>query len=883
MASPFHVFRKHQRAMLVVVGLLCIISFVFLGQMDSLGGRPPGEIKNPLVVSSDYGDLYQFDVERLRMLQSILYSFLNQADQESWQASGGDPSRFRPTRPPQVDERYAIHTFLLAGKADEMGIVVDDEVILNRLKKLGLSENRLREMLQDYRFEGEVMTTRHLFDAYRTDLKASRVRQSYGLAVPDRPRTGPPTIYTPAESFESYCKLNEMVQIESVAVPAQQFIDQVKDPSPSVLQAFFDKYKDKVDLPMMVGGVQMPAPEPGFKQPPRTQIQYLEANYLAYLDLAKQQVTDEEVAKYYEDNKRQFEKLNLLDAPGEKAPGDLDLTLPELDKQPGEDPATTPESSPESATKEEGTKEPESKEPEPKEPAPGEKPATPEEKPAAPEEKATPAEPAAAEEKPADAEKPAEGEKPADPAKPAPEGEKPAEGEPQSLILDGTQTEFVSLQADAEGAPAADAPAKETPAADAPAKDAPAEEKAPEEKPAAEKTAEETPAAEKPAPADATLPESATTDKPEADLPEFKTPATDAPAEEATGEKKPGGERTTEYKPLAEVADDIRQTLAEQRAGLNMLSQIEPLQLELQNYWKPKLVRKLKAHDEATTLLPEGFLDRAEKANMVFQETDPEYTSYFQLIDIPLGQAGVPMGEGVSQSKIPLAQYAFIGQMDLYQVVLAEGDDGNKYLAWKIGETEEKVPELDEVRDEVITAWKLIEARKLAEAEAKRIAEIAKKAGVPLDKALGEEGLSVLFSQPFTWMTRGNVSQFDFNAESRLSEISGITGADNDFMKKIFGMKEGEIEVIENYPKSAFYVVRLAQKVIPTATLQANYLRDEQTHPFLRPWDQEARRKVLNEVYEALLAEVELDGHVTWHDEEGKVVESDELESDAGN
>src|SRR5690606_24095340 len=110
---------------------------------------------------------------------------------------------------------------------------------------------------------------------------------------------------------------------------------------------------------------------------------------------------------------------------------------------------------------------------------------------------------------------------------------------------------------------------------------------------------------------------------------------------------------------------EIRRTLAEQRAGIAMLAALEPLQIELQEYWKTKITRKLKEGDQGTPVLPEGFLARAEKANLVFKETTPAFLSYFELSELPLGQAGVPTGEGVSQSKIPLAQFAFIGQMDL--------------------------------------------------------------------------------------------------------------------------------------------------------------------------------------------------------------------------
>ena len=61
MASPFKVFRKHQKLMLAGLTILAMFSFVFLGSIaDIMGTR---QTQNPVVVrTSKYGKLTQRDL-----------------------------------------------------------------------------------------------------------------------------------------------------------------------------------------------------------------------------------------------------------------------------------------------------------------------------------------------------------------------------------------------------------------------------------------------------------------------------------------------------------------------------------------------------------------------------------------------------------------------------------------------------------------------------------------------------------------------------------------------------------------------------------------------------------------------------------------------------
>jgi hypothetical protein len=76
--------------------------------------------------------------------------------------------------------------------------------------------------------------------------------------------------------------------VESVA-------DEVREPTVSELRTFFDRYKDDLPAPRSI--------DPGFREPHRVKYQYLVARRDAFLDKAKADVTDAEIADYYEKNK----------------------------------------------------------------------------------------------------------------------------------------------------------------------------------------------------------------------------------------------------------------------------------------------------------------------------------------------------------------------------------------------------------------------------------------------------------------------------------------------------------------------------------------------------------------------------------------------------
>ena len=94
---------------------------------------------------------------------------------------------------------------------------------------------------------------------------------------------------------------------------------------------------------------------------------------------------------------------------------------------------------------------------------------------------------------------------------------------------------------------------------------------------------------------------------------------------------------------------------------------------------------------------------------------------------------------------------------DDYRVLESEDEEGNRYIFWKTKQEEAKVPELAQVRDAVAQAWKLVEARKPALAEANQLAEKARAAG---DKPFKEifPDRKVIETNEFSWLTPNMVS-----------------------------------------------------------------------------------------------------------------------------
>jgi hypothetical protein len=152
------------------------------------------------------------------------------------------------------------------------------------------------------------------------------------------------------------------------------------------------------------------------------------------------------------------------------------------------------------------------------------------------------------------------------------------------------------------------------------------------------------------------------------------------------------------------------------------------------------------------------------------------------------------------------------------------------FLARKIEDHDPRIPPLDEVRSEVILAWKREHARPLADQAAREFAEMASKDG---GKIKGEtiNGRPVITTPLRTRMQPGFPipGQMFQNGPPTLTEFPEIPYAGDTLRDTYFGLEPGSVAVAPNQPKTIYYVLTLNDRIPATfATLYApngEYLR----------------------------------------------------------
>jgi hypothetical protein len=192
--------------------------------------------------------------------------------------------------------------------------------------------------------------------------------------------------------------------------------------------------------------------------------------------------------------------------------------------------------------------------------------------------------------------------------------------------------------------------------------------------------------------------------------------------------------------------------------------------------------------------------------------------------------------KGISAGKTPLASATVIaettdlgksrvnGQTDFglvaferlatFKPARSEDTDGNHYLFWKIEESEAKVPEFADVKQEVEHAWRMIKARDLALEKARSLAaQAGKEPAKSLRESLGAQAKDVAETNRFSWLTLGASPMMMGRPEPRLSEVEGVEDAGNEFMRAVYSLDENEVGVAMNYPQTIAYVVRLVEGV----------------------------------------------------------------------
>src|SRR4051794_14211989 len=167
MASPFRVFRKYQKTLLAVAGVVLMFVFVVGDSLFSYfgGGRNAraGEDRDAkaTAVHWDGGKLTNRQLSELVSRRRILNKFLRDVEMEGRRPSaeaGVDAPELRvqsllgPETPEQQVESSVVKTKLLADEAREAGMKISDDTLVQYLIELGrnnVTPEKMRAMLNN--------------------------------------------------------------------------------------------------------------------------------------------------------------------------------------------------------------------------------------------------------------------------------------------------------------------------------------------------------------------------------------------------------------------------------------------------------------------------------------------------------------------------------------------------------------------------------------------------------------------------------------------------------------------------------------------------------------------------------------------------------------
>ncbi len=323
MVGSFEIFRKYQRSLLVAVAILAMLAFFVLPPFLQMGSSAVSQ--DPVAVTWNGGELREGGLERTVALRSLVNRFL----MASAEAAGRDPSRL-PLLP--EGEEQTVQTLLLAQDAKANGILVSDQSINDFLGQWTgnlVRQEQFDEIISRLRLGPFPLTQQDLFESLRTELAARTMLMLHQSALMGDP---------PGWQWDYFRRLEQQATVEAVPVVVENFAGDVPAPSESALRAFYDTYKN--DLP------EARSADPGFREPHRVQYEYLVAKSGLFEEEAAKEVTDEQVAGYYEKNKTSMFRAKPVTPDTKPAAAEPAATTPEAKPADAEATPATPETKP---------------------------------------------------------------------------------------------------------------------------------------------------------------------------------------------------------------------------------------------------------------------------------------------------------------------------------------------------------------------------------------------------------------------------------------------------------------------------------------------------------------------------------------------------------
>jgi len=821
-SSPFEIFRRNLKPLMVLLTLLALFSFVVLPALDSYLRQGGGINSDPVAAEYDGIELTRGRVARTTQNHAAVVRFLSELAQRTME-KGGMPQTpgFQydeengQIRSLGIDinpgEEATINTMRFYSEARKAGFELDDTAVKNWLARFTdgtMTDDEVIALLM--RSTGNQLGQQHLYEQLRMHLLADLYQRGALVGLTN----GQMPVVTPLGQWQNFLKTNQQATVDAYGVLVSEYLDQTNEkPSESEIKEVYEQGKNRINYPNDL------SPEPKFQRPDSAKIEYVAADLNQFLEAEKAKLTEEQLRAEYQ---------RRLAGGDFQLPGDSQSENPQSGDSQSKDAKPEP-------TQPEETTEPEA----PKSEATSEPQESTEDESsmnavdsgvrlvAAFQDEESGGEAAKKDEKEA-VEDAVEEVKP-EPNKSEPKGEPDKKAEPTKENPSGDEKKAAEKKA-AEKKPADEKSTAEETESDQPAGEM--KEKAPESetsemkksskeetKPVEEEAKKKEPAAENPA----------------SEEPAGEMKSDDAPA---SGDALDLDDETAPAKPptFEEVRDQIATDLATEPARQALDRAVTEATKRMRRYFSERAVHEsnvsVGVQTEADAPEPLDLQAMAKELGLKYGQTEG-LVNRVSAADTPPGTS-FGLGQNFNRRGPPFAAMMFGAQMQdgsmippqaLYSPMrTVDLEAGVSYVSWKTEDVPAYVPELDEVRDEVIQVIRMREARTLAKAAAETIAEEAAAEGKTLADVIPQEKKDNLMTGvgPFAWLEQVGFMQ------TVVANVPKLDAVGEQFMREVFTSEVGSFSVAANDPESVYYVVKPTEFQPEMATLQEQFRQPQQ-------------------------------------------------------
>ena len=304
-SSPFEIFRRNLKPLMVALTLLALLSFVVLPVVQSSMARNMGNTGDEVVASFGDVELTRNRIDYFTRTHQSTLRFLRDLGAATIQR-GGQPRTAGFFANPQTGEvmqvgispqpsgELSLLVMAYADAAREAGFELDDSAVdswITRYTDNQFNDRDIDAMLMQA--TQNQMARQHLREHLRNHLLANLYVRRGDVTLVNSNRE----LKTPLQQWEAFLKLRQSATIDACGLNVSEYVD-ATDPNPpeGKIREVYEDGKDRDPSPS--------SDEPGFHRRYAAGFETLVANYDAFLKRETDKLSEEQLRAEYEKQKR---------------------------------------------------------------------------------------------------------------------------------------------------------------------------------------------------------------------------------------------------------------------------------------------------------------------------------------------------------------------------------------------------------------------------------------------------------------------------------------------------------------------------------------------------------------------------------------------------